>query len=114
MNFLKETIKSIISNGYKPEDVLFVGSRDTKYRMSWEEFEKIADFDYDSGFGSQGIATDLVVVFTDMRYLYRFEYDGAENWQYSRPIQLADEYKSYSKVGGDEYMWKTLEEINDK
>lgn len=52
---------------YAPEelakDVAWVGSQDGEYAISWEEFKAIANFDYDSGYGIQEIARDLVVVF---------------------------------------------------
>lgn len=44
--------------------------------------EKVLDIDYDDGYGSQEIAADLVVAFTDGGFLRREEYDGSEWWEY--------------------------------
>lgn len=94
-------------------EVSWVGSSDGEYAMSWDEFkEKFKDLEYNSGFGSQKIATDLVVVFTDGGWLEREEYDGAEHWvDKSAPVR-EENAKSFDVVGGDEYMWEDLERMN--
>lgn len=99
-------------NGRKVD---WVGSKDGKYAMSWDEFEsKFKDLEYDSGFGSQKIAVDLVVVFTDGSWLEREEYDGAEHWaNKSMPVRQEDA-KSFDVAGGDEYMWDYLEKMNEQ
>jgi hypothetical protein len=115
-NFKQETLNAIKGSGHSEEDVMFVGSRDGKYRITLEKFKEISDFEYDSGFGSAAIATDLVVYFKDKTYTVRGEYDGSEWWEYNPPMTYSenDEYKSFKKLGGDEVMWDTLEEINEE
>jgi hypothetical protein len=79
MNLLEETIDVLKRHGKKPTDVLAVGSFDGKYSCTWAEFKKIANFDYDNGFGSQEISSDLTVI-GDGWWLERYEYDGSETW----------------------------------
>ena len=81
MNLKKETIKAINESEHSKGSVVFVGSSESDYGMSYEEFEEIADFEYDSGYGCQKISEDLIVLFEDNTYLRRLEYDGSEWWE---------------------------------
>ena len=116
LNFLEETIGEITGNGYKEEDVMFVGSIDGKYRMTWNSFKEKANFIYDCGYGAQEIATDLIVYFYDGTYMDRGEYDGSEWWQYHGLLNFSeeDEYKDFNILGGSEYMWNSVEMMNNK
>lgn len=113
-NFLEETIESIKDSNHKETDVMFVGSFDGKYRMTWEKFKKEANFHYYSGFGAQEIARDLIVCFFDGSYLDRHEYDGSEWWTYHGLMTFKedDEYKDFNILGGENYMWCSVEEMN--
>lgn len=95
--------------------VSWVGSKDGKYQISWKEFSMLKPQTYDSGFGAQEIASDLIVVFEDGSYMDRWEYDGSEGWSY-HPIyftKINKEARKFYNVKTD--MWKTLSEIeNDK
>ena len=77
MNLLGETKSAISRSGHSTDDVRFVGSRDEKLGIPWSQAEKVLDIDYDDGYGSQEIAADLVVVFTDGGFRRREEYDGS-------------------------------------
>jgi len=116
MTFKEETARSIKGSGHKKSDVMFIGSADGKYRLTMKEFEEIANFDYDSGFGSAKIATDLIIYFRDKSYIARGEYDGSEWWEYNAPKNFLedDKYKSFANLGGDKIMWEKLEELNKK
>jgi len=74
-NLLEETIRILKSNNKSEEDVLWVGN--TKIKTTWENFKDISDMEYDSGFGGQEVATDLLIVGKDW-WLERHEYDGSE------------------------------------
>jgi len=78
-NLLKETIE--ILSGYKktPSDILWIGTN--KSYMTWDDFEKEANFEYDDGFGGEKINTSLLVVGKNF-WLERHEYDGSEWWEY--------------------------------
>lgn len=114
INLLEETREDIYASGHTIRDIMFVGSRNGKLRLSWKEFKKIANFKYDNGYGSQHIATDLIVYFKDKTYLDRHEYDGSERWQFNDIFNYSstDEYQTYNCVGGSHIMWETLENIN--
>ena len=80
INLKEETIEILKHWGKTVDDVMWVGSMDGKYALSWLEFEKIADkIEYDNGYGGQEIYEHLVVVGNDW-WLERYEYDGAERW----------------------------------
>jgi hypothetical protein len=80
-NLLLETLDELNQYKKKPSDVLWIGTRDGKKAMSWEEFANKADFEYDDGYGGVEINLNLVVV-GDGWWLERHEYDGAEGWSY--------------------------------
>lgn len=115
-NFLEETIEEIKCNGRKEEDVMFVGSIDGEYRMTWNSFKEKANFFYDCGYGAQEIATDLIVYFYDGSYMDRREYDGSEWWEYHGLLNFSeeDEYKDFDVLGGSEYMWASVKRMNNK
>jgi hypothetical protein len=54
--------------------------------------------EYDEGFGAQEINDSLTVIFKDGSWMERFEYDGAEHWEYkncpsSAEIEVQDRKK---------------------
>lgn len=114
INLKKETLEEILDSNHKIEDVMFVGSYDGKYRMNINEFLLKSDFDYDNGYGSAKIATDLIVYFDDKTYLSRWEYDGSEGWKYNMILDYkrTDDYKRFDILGGKDYMWSTVREMN--
>ena len=101
--------------GYNPEqDVLWAGSADGSFAVSWQEFKEIArDVWYDPGYGSQEVAFDLVVVLRDGSWLSRWEYDGAEGWQYNKcPIRRPDA-RSFSRLAAPLEGYKGLRGMNE-
>ena len=90
MNLLQETIEELEGLGKSPKDVLWVGCIKDKWSdyevqfngvISWEEFVKIADIEYNEDFGMVEISLDLVIVGNDW-WLERNEYDGSECWAF--------------------------------
>lgn len=114
INFKKETLKAIQESGHLEEDVMFIGSKDWKYRISIEEFKKISDFTYDDGFWSQEIPSDLIIYFKDKSYIARWEYDGSEWWEYNKVLSFSDsdESQSFDRIPLE--LWYTLEESLNK
>ena len=49
INFLKETLDKMKENGVSSDDVIYVFN--SFGYCSWEEFEKLANFDYNNGYG---------------------------------------------------------------
>lgn len=97
-NLLKETREFLEFCIKTTDDVNWVGSNDGKYVISWTEFEKIANFEYDAGYGSQKIAPNLVVV-GDNWWISRAEYDGAEDWIFNTlPIMDNSMMKPFDTV----------------
>ena len=107
MNLLRETIGKLINNKKKEKDVLWVGSKDNY--ITWNEFKKIADIEYDAGYGGQEVATDLLIVGKDF-WLERQEYDGSEWWEFKEiPCKPKAKGNIKTVVGGS---WENLKEIN--
>ena len=100
MNFLDETREAIEKSDHNLEDIMFIGSNDGKYRISWNDFIDIADFDYDNGYGCTEIASNLIVYFKDGTYIFRNDYDGSEWWECAvkKPFNENDKYYSFNKV----------------
>lgn len=86
INLLEETKAALKNIGKTTKDVISVGT--PEHRISWEDFEKLANFQYDSGYGYQVINENLKVYGKDF-ILYRAEYDGSEWWDF---IKLLDDY----------------------
>lgn len=108
-NLLEETLEVLAAYKLTPDEVLWVGSSDGTYALSWVEFTRVANVSYDSGYGAAEVASDLVVVGYDW-WLERYEYDGSEGWTYKVKPQRADAPQVFNvAVGG---MWETLDKLN--
>lgn len=94
-NLLEETKGILEKQGHTLSDIVWVGCRD--YRIEIDQFIKLANVTYDHGYGSEEVATDLLVVGTDW-WLERHEYDGAEWWEYKSLPQMPQEVKSVNHV----------------
>lgn len=108
MNLLEETLRKLTSNGKTESDILWVGSREVK--ISWDNFRKSADVEYDAGFGLQEVAQDLLIV-GDGWWLERLEYDGSEWWSFKtspeEPKELIEVLSLTSSLG-----YETLVQLN--
>jgi len=71
------------------------------------------DVNYNSGFGGQEIAKDLVVVGTGW-WMERHEYDGSEWWEFKAPPVRMIDSKPFSLLAIPGKRWKTLARINGK
>ena len=110
-NLLKETKADIKNSGHKISDITFIGSIDSGYSCTWDEFLIIADIEYDNGFGGQEIASDLTIVFGDGSTMWRAEYDGSEWWEYSKPVEIPENQKKILKLNGGS--WTNLKELHE-
>lgn len=116
-NFLEETEIAIKDSGHNTDDVMFIGTADGDYRINWNEFVKIANFEYDSGYGCAEIPTDLIVYFKDNTYMFRWEYDGSEWWEYlvRKIFKETDDFKPFKfKVDDESCRFVTYYKITDK
>ena len=101
MNLLAETIADIQQTGHTPDDIVYIGSRDG-YACTWDEFTRLADREYDNGYGGQEVADDLEIHFRDGGWLERHEYDGSEGWSYRAPFAPPAETKPIERLMRDE------------
>ena len=108
MSLLDETLEVLKAHNKSEKDVEWVGNTE-QYAITWDEFKKIADVDYDSGYGSAEIAGDLILVGKDF-WLTRGEYDGSEWWEYHEKPFKPKITKLFSKVKGKQ--WEDLKELN--
>jgi len=109
-NLIKETLSFLDEHKKSPADVLWVGSADGKYALTWAQFVLLfADFTYNGGFGPQIVADDLVVVGNNW-WLERREYDGAEHWHFSRKPRRRRSVLPFIKIDG---IRDTLQEIQE-
>lgn len=81
-NLLDETHECLLRCGKSYAGISFIGLSDLSRGCTWEEFEAMADVEYDDGFGRNHINGELVILFKDGSRLARWEYDGSEGWEY--------------------------------
>lgn len=98
-------------HNHTTDDILAV--QGTSHRISIEKFIEIAKkTNYDPGYGSQKIASDLILLMKDGSMYISGEYDGSEWWQYiciPKPLDHIDD-DVINKLD-DEY-WSDLAECN--
>jgi hypothetical protein len=115
VTLLEETIQCIEASGHTPADVVFIGSRESGYRCTWEEFTTLADVRYDAGYGSAKVAQDLEVVFGDGSGMWRSDYDGKERWEFWEPFVEPADSKPIVRLtveGTNFGGWATLAELH--
>lgn len=108
-NLKEETIRVMERFDKTPKDIQWIGT--PEFKISPKSFWKLADVRYDSGFGAQEIARDLLVVGTGW-WLEREEYDGSEGWAYKEAMPEPEEIRKIRKLDGG--MWNTLEDIQER
>ncbi len=94
INFLEETKSDLIAIDKVPEDIEAIFSNDNGFISTWDDFVKVADFEYDNDYvGEPGIVEDLTILFSDNSWLCRSCTIFTEFWEYTRiPVPLF--YKS--------------------
>lgn len=86
---IQETKDFIAALGYTKNDIQWIGGQDFAIPIDcfWDATPQI----YDAGYGWAEVAEDLKIVFKDNSWIERFEYDGAEHWNYKccpkRPLR---------------------------
>lgn len=105
-NLKNETIQILHEHNKTPKDVRWVGCY--SYRIPTDDFWKLADKEYDDGYGSAEVASDLLVVGDDW-WLERGEYDGSEWWEFKQMPSCPTEQKTVKRIIGG--MWDTLNEL---
>jgi hypothetical protein len=96
MNLLQETIQILKDHDKAPSDIHWIGIGDSWF--SWDDFQALADIEYDNGFGGIEIAEDLVIVGGNW-WMTRDEYDGAEGWEFhTRPSRKGMAFRVPSRL----------------
>ena len=85
MNFLKETISVMSKYKLDPKEIIYIGDR--KSSCSWEDFQEIANIEYDKH-GCAEIIKGLIIVFKNGVEMYRGEYNGSEWWEVQIPFNI--------------------------
>lgn len=112
-NLLQETIDYMQSGRpYLVSDIVFIGSLDGQYSCTWDEFCKLADVEYDDGYGWQEVASDLIIQFKDGTQMYREEYDGSESWGSNIPFIKAPVPKAIKRLVCRDTGWLSLDAMN--
>lgn len=105
MNLKNETLKVLANHNKTIADIKWIGC-DT-FKIDIDEFFRLADIDYDNGFGAAHVAINLVVVGENW-WLKRMEYDGSEWWEFEEcPAEPEDTY-IVRQVVDDKLMWPNL------
>lgn len=98
INLLQETKNIIDAYDKKIEDIIYLGSLSNKTSCTWEEYKVLADKTYDAGYGGNEVDGSLVIVFKDKSFMSRWEYDGAEGWDYRAEFKQPEETKPVTKL----------------
>jgi hypothetical protein len=106
MNLLKETIAVFNDHNLVPHNILFIGCEETGHRCSWEQFQTLADREYDNGYGGAEVLTDIVIVFVDGTKLSRREYGGFEWWNVQKPFVMPEETKEIDSLFVENYNYR--------
>jgi hypothetical protein len=110
-NLLDETELAIWDSGHTPGDIVFIGSVETAHACTWEQFRRLANFEYETH-GVAQIPTDLRIVFRDGSDLHREDVDGLEWWEFCQPFICPKETKPIVTLHLDERVqWPKLAEI---
>lgn len=110
-NLLQETTQELMRHNKTWNDVLWIGG--SNFTISIEDFKKLANREYDDGFGAPEVAQDLKIVGKDW-WLERYEYDGAEEWVYKTYPTKPLEHKAVKRVITSEIGWQTLAEMQEE
>lgn len=110
-NLKEETINVLKENGKTPDDVRWCGSEDFGW-FSFDQLLKIAPDYYDSGYGGQEIAEDLIIVGEDW-WLERKVYGGSEWWEYKTTPQKPKNQSTPKTIRNGE-SWATIKEMNQE
>ena len=110
-NLLKETKAVLKEHGKSFDDVAWIWCEE--YQIPVASFMSLADQEYNDGYGSPKVATNLVVVGKGF-WLERAEYDGSEWWEYKEPIPMPIETRGVKSLfaSAEDVGWVTLQEVN--
>lgn len=107
MNLLNELKERLEEVNKTIDDIKWVGTTD--FKVDIETFLKLADTEYDDGYGQQEVAPDLLIVGDDW-YIDRREYDGSEWFEFHKKIEEPTEILEIKALTLDQafYVFKRI------
>lgn len=112
MNLLKETIDAIKKNHQYVENIIHIGNYE--YGMTWDEFKKLADVDYNPNTKKFRVAMDLIIIFKDFDWLERVHDSFYERWQYHDLPHIAPKTKKIKNIFGEDSDLKQCQLVAQK
>ena len=113
-NLFEETENKLLAFSKKWSDISWIGGDD--FYITIPQFVAAAkETNYDCGYGSEEVATDLVICFNDGSWLSREAYDGSEWWKYNAyPQKPQIHYQGNVKLAdpGGYDAWGGLKKLN--
>ena len=110
-NLLKETKQILNEHGKTLDDIIWIGCED--FRIRKDDFLRLANRDYDDGYGGCEVAIDLMIV-GDTWWLERHNYDGAEWWEYKEmpniPSTVEDVFTLIRNSDSEEIQFSGIDE----
>jgi hypothetical protein len=110
MNLYDETVEILKLHDKTIADIEYIGSTRTKINTN-KALELMKKTNYDSGFGGQEIACNLMIKGKDF-IMKRAEYDGSEWWNYMQTDPTLPKVERDVKSFKTDMSWDSLEEIN--
>ncbi|WP_028124749.1 hypothetical protein [Eremococcus coleocola] len=114
-NLFKETTRTLEKHGKSFADIKQIHG--DHFKISISNFITVATrTNYDDGFGAQEVASDLTIK-GDGFIMVRYEYDGAEGWQYiDTEIDNSLVLKDITRLSKnfDDIGWQTLKDLNQE
>ena len=111
MNLYDETVEILSSHDKTIADIEYIGSTRTKINTN-KALKFMKKTNYDSGFGCQEIACNLMIKGNGF-IMIRGEYYGSEWWDYMQTDPSLPQVERDVKSFKTDIGWDTLEEIND-
>ena len=110
-NYAEETLRFLERYNYTIDDIDWIGTDD--FIIPIHEFFDIARKTmYNASFGRPETPGDIIIVMKDESWFDRFEYDGAEGWEYHIPhvkpivtAHIKTRTFNYKDAGIDPYDW---------
>ena len=118
-NLLHETEEILRAAGKTLDDLIVAVGNDFQFPIS--DFIKLADTEYDDGYGAPEVATDLILLGRGF-WLERAEYDGSEWWEFmSYPLyqhlpvchpKALTVRQAYANGNGASVGWSSMFDLN--
>jgi hypothetical protein len=98
-NFLEDTISALEQEEKEPKDVVFVANMNinNRFRCTWEDFAKNANFGYDPHASFTDIDEDLIIVGDNWWFEWERHKTGFHCWEF-KTMPVKEELKHRKKL----------------